>query len=416
MNYFTITLLAFLGIFQLSCAQKQESTTQWLEHNTIDLQPNNAYDFSKLNSILKDKRIVAIGESTHGLGKFYEIKSALVMYLHKELGFDIIAMEGGLGDINLAYRDIDTIAAKNLRDYTLFGNFKAKEIDTLFNHIKNTSKSERPLIYAGYDTQFSSNYFITKMTKLLKPLNKTLADSFPHKIYSFQKAFQASHNNDSINYIKHRDIYINTAKQISTLITTNKEQLITSKLLNDKDYVFIQKTLNMFIQSTDLSYANRFMGYGLRDKLMAENLIWLLEEVYPDKKVIVWAHNGHVEKNFVEGYNTKLMGHFLKEKYGENYYTIGLFAYEGEAYQHWTQNRIPFKNNDSLAIENKLYKTNKNCPFLDMSKLKQTPNTKWLFNVATGFELENGGTINFIPTKRFDAILSVNTYSGIPTY
>ena len=412
LTYFLIVLSSFA---QLACSQNPKTQTEWLNKNTIELQPNETYDFTKLKDILRDKRIVALGESTHGLGEFYKIKSTLVLYLHKELGYEVLAMESGLGDINLAYEDIDTISAKNLRDYTLFGNFKAKEVDTLFNYIKSTSSSKNPLIYTGYDTQFSSDYLITKLVKLTAPIDKTLSDSLTNRMYSFQKSFGAARNNDSIGYIKHRDVFIKNAKDISQLLQKNKDSLLNSKTLSLKEYLIIQKTLEMFVRSTNLSYDDRFQGYELRDKLMAENLVWLLNDIYPNKKVIVWAHNGHIENSSAEGYNAKLMGHYLKEKYKEDYYTIGLFAYEGNAYQHWTKKTIPFKNNDSIAIEKRLFNTDKEIPFLDISKIDKNPFTEWLFKINTGFELENGGNIRFVPTKRFDGIISIKN-SEIPTY
>ncbi|MFC4635833.1 erythromycin esterase family protein [Dokdonia ponticola] len=415
MKQLAIIALFFIGCIQTSCSQKTITPSEWLIENTIELQPDGTYDFSQLKEVLKNKRIIALGESSHGLGKYYEMKSELAIFLHKEMGFEVLAMEGGLGDINLAYVDLDTISPKKLRDYTLFGNFKAQELDTLFHYIKETSTSENPLIYAGYDTQFSSNYFTTKMVRLLAPLNKTMSDSFATRIYSFQKSFQAARANDSTAYIKHRDIYVKNATDASQLIKENKEFLIQSKTLTEEEYVLIQRTLDMFVRSTDVSYADRFMTLTLRDELMAENIIWLLDEVYPDKKIIVWAHNGHVEKGAAEGYHAKLMGHYLKEKYKDDYYAIGLFTYEGEAYQFWTGTTTPFTNNDSTAIEHTFFKTQKEVAFLDLSDLQQTPATQQLFEVKTGFELENGGTIPFIPTHRFDGIISVKT-SRIPTY
>ena len=415
MKHLAIIVLFFIGCVQTSCSQKPTSPSEWLIENTIELQPDGTYNFSQLKEVLKNKRIIALGESSHGLGKYYEMKSELAIFLHKEMGFEVLAMEGGLGDINLAYADIDTISQKNLRDYTLFGNFKAQEVDTLFQYIKETSASEKPLIYAGYDTQFSSSYFITKMVRLLAPINKMMSDSFATRMYSFQKSYQASQTNDSIAYIKHRDIYIKNASDASQLIQENKDSLIQSKTLSEEEYIVIQRTLDMFVRSTNLSYEERFTSFALRDELMAENIVWLLDKVYPDKKVIIWAHNGHVEKNAVEGYTTKLMGHYLKETYKDDYYAMGLFAYEGEAYQFWTGNTTPFTNNDSTAIEHTFFKTHKEVAFLDLYDLQPTPITQWLFEVNTGFELENGGTIPFIPTHRFDGIISVAT-SRIPTY
>lgn len=415
MKYLAITLLVLFSFVQTSCSQKSLTSSDWLIENTIELQPQDSYDFSTLKNVLKDKRIIALGESSHGLGKYYDLKSALAIYLHKEMGYEVLAMEGGLGDINLAYEDIDTLSSRNLRDYTLFGNFKATEVDTLFNYIKETSVMDSPFLYAGYDTQFSSNYFITKMVRLLAPINKTMSDSFSTRMYSFQKSFQAARENDSVGYIKHRDIYIKNATDVSQLLKKKKDSLLQSKTLLLDEYLIIQRTLDMFVRSTNLSYADRFKGFELRDELMAENLIWLLDEIYPDKKIIVWAHNGHVEKNSPENYNSKLMGHYLKENYGRDYYSVGLYAYEGTAYQFWTGDSIPFKNDDSLAIENKFFKTGKKISFLDMSDVKLTSYTEWLFKTNTGFELENGGVIPFVPMDRFDGIISIKE-SKIPTY
>ena len=38
--------------------------------------------------------------------------------------------------------------------------------------------------------------------------------------------------------------------------------------------------------------------WNLRDTLMAENLRWLLDEEYPRRKVIVWAHNAHIMNGY----------------------------------------------------------------------------------------------------------------------
>ncbi|NER13468.1 hypothetical protein GWK08_08475 [Leptobacterium flavescens] len=415
MKNFSLIIIMLAGFVQFSCSQNQLSQSEWLTKNTLEFQPNGTYDFSGLKDVLKNRRIVAIGESTHGLGEFYAMKSALVMYLHKELGYDILAMEAGLGDINLAYTDIDSISPKNLRDYTLFGNFKAKEVDTLFSYIKQSSTTKKPLIYTGYDTQFSSDYFMIKLKRLLEPLDKTMADSLSNRMYAFQKSFRASRQHDSVGYIKYRDIYIKNAIDIGQLLQTKKDSLIRTNMISNMEYLIIRRTLDMFVRSTDLSYEDRFQGYQLRDKLMAENLTWLLDEIYPEAKVIIWAHNGHIEKSFVEGYDNKLMGHYLKERYGEDYYSLGLFAYEGEAYEHWTANTVPFKNNDSTAIEFRFMNIDKDAPFLDLSNIKPGPSTQWLFEPVTGFELENGRNIRFIPTKRFDGIISIK-HSGIPTY
>ncbi len=410
--------LPFIVLLQLilftACAQPQ-TESEWLSENTSELKTTEGYDFSSIKKAIGNKRIIALGESTHGLGEFYAVKSELVRYLHEELGFEVLAMEGGLGDINLSYYDIDTISASNLRDYSVFQNFRAKEADPLFEQIKTKSNTKTPLHYAGYDTQFSSNYFLTKLQRLVEPIDQEMADSLFVRAYSFQKSFGAARNGDSIGYIKHRDIYINNSNAARQLLLDHRNELFEQKKVTQKEFSIMIRTLEMFSRSVDLTFAKRNEGYVLRDKLMSENLFWLIDEIYPTKKIIVWAHNAHIEKANLEGANIKWMGHFLKEKYKDDYYALGLFAYEGEVYQHWTQNTLPFKNDQDNAIEKKLTDTGKELTFLDLLKLEQLPENQWLFEPIDGYELENGGIISFIPTKRFDGVLNIKE-SGSPTY
>ena len=38
------------------------------------------------------------------------------------------------------------------------------------------------------------------------------------------------------------------------------------------------------------------MSISIRDSVMAENFFWMIENVFPEDKIIVWAHNGHICK------------------------------------------------------------------------------------------------------------------------
>jgi len=71
-----------------------------------------------LDEILKDKKIVALGENLHGVREYNSTKLELIKYLHEELGFNVLAIEsdvaknyfGNLNKSNIA----DTILLKEL--------------------------------------------------------------------------------------------------------------------------------------------------------------------------------------------------------------------------------------------------------------------------------------------------------------
>lgn len=412
--------LRFIAVLSFSiCALTSFSQTRaelaWLKQNSAELKSGEGYNFAPLKKAIGNRRIVALGESTHGSGTYYQLKSELVKYLHRQMGFEVLAMESGLGDTYLAYANVDTLSGKQLRNFSVFGNFRAKEATGLFDYIKEQHPTQSPLNYVGYDTQASSDFLFNQLKKILAGYNKELSDSLSTRMFSYQRAYGFASSQDSVNFCKHRDIFVETSNTARRYLEEHKDAIMAKHQINNTAFKVMVRSLAMFAASYNLSYSETWKGYALRDSLMAENLKWLLTEVYAGKKVIIWAHNGHVEKGEMENGYMKAMGHFLKEQHADNYYSIGLFAYSGVAYQFWTNKTIPIDKPDSTFIEQRLIATGKHTPFLDVSHTRKTAGNSWIFKSVHGYELENGGVVNFIPAKRFDAII-VCKESKAPTY
>ncbi len=405
MKTISVVMIIILGSIAIACAQ-EKNPKQWLDDNTYELQTETGFDFEALKKAIGNKRIVALGESSHGLGSYYALKSEIVKYLHAEMDFKVLAMEGGLADIYFVYKNLDTLTTEQIKKNSVFGNFAAKEADTLFSYLKKNAQTKNPLHYEGFDTQVSSSYFHYVLKEYISPYNKELADSIYVRMNSYQKPYGANQNGDEEGYYYHRDQYINTSKELKTILETNEIEIAQKHNLTALDFEVMYRTLDMFVKSVDIPFGNSYDGYILRDKLMFENLDWLLTKVHPTKKFIIWAHNGHIENENKDTSETIWMGNFLKEKYKDDYYSIGLFSYEGEIYQFWTQKTFPFKNDGNNSIEKILFDTNKSTCFLPLSEVEKTTNTQWLFEKVNGYELENGGVISFVPTSRFDAIIS----------
>jgi erythromycin esterase len=63
-----------------------------------------------------------------------------------------------------------------------------------------------------------------------------------------------------------------------------------------------------------------------RDHLMATNVQWFADTLFPNAKIAIWAHNGHVmAANASSGLAP--MGEYLRTALGDNYYVIG-FAFD----------------------------------------------------------------------------------------
>ena len=73
------------------------STVKLLAQNTIPLttvQPGSGFDdLQALKPILEGRRIVALGEATHGTSEFFKMKHRLLEFLVREMGYEHFGME-----------------------------------------------------------------------------------------------------------------------------------------------------------------------------------------------------------------------------------------------------------------------------------------------------------------------------------
>jgi erythromycin esterase len=111
---------------------------------------------------------------------------------------------------------------------------------------------------------------------------------------------------------------------------------------------------------------------------------WLLEQGYPGRKVIVWAHNAHVMNAYYEAPAWKTIrldpapdvmkpsGVFLAERLGRELYTIGFTTYGGD--DGWKGlNLKPIPAAGEGSIEGRLRRLDHPYAFLDL-RSAQGPN------------------------------------------
>ena len=410
----TITL-SLLGCKTKERSKIDTSTTSIVKAD--ELISSDELNFKVLREWIEGKSIVAIGESSHGIGEFYSLKSQLVKFLHKELGYEVLLIEGGFGDLGLALMDINDLSALELRNKTLYGNFRCKEIEPMFEYIKEKSKTKTPLFYGGYDSQTSGNYFTSKIDSICQHLKLNI--DIESEFDNYYKMYRASFEQDSSNFILYRDNFKNTIQSIKKSIEKERDYLLKTMNIKNIELEIILRNLNLQFEAVNYSYANKMnqenmhQAIIIRDKLMAENVQWIVENLYPNKKIIVWGYNGHIQKGASNGYQeTKMMGQYLKKAFGDSYFSIGLFAYEGKAYQHWTNESINFKNSDSTSIEYKMKQDNSKYTF---QKFQSKDVNHWVNKELTALEIESNGNVSFVPSERFDAAICIDSV-GIPTF
>jgi len=246
------------------------------------LKPDSSFiDIDFLSEILSTKEIIALGEVTHGTKEVYAYKDRLIRYLVSNLNYKTIAFEAD-------YRGLEIID----------------------NYINGTIDS----------TTMSPNY--KPLFRWLREYNKTKSEQNKVHVYGLEiREFSGAI--DKI-LVSNKDINQPDRAVLLKIKNTQFDKIEKESLDNFRRVCTrLSKNLysKMLIQLID-NYHN-FIGtnskIGFRDKYLAENLI-AIKQSTNDKKLIIWAHNGHVAKTSL--YNNPPMGEYLNKHYGDKYYVI----------------------------------------------------------------------------------------------
>lgn len=383
-------------------------------------------DLQFLKSLVGDSRIVMLGESTHGASEYNLSKVRLIQFLHEEMGFDVIAFESGLDAAFSSYVQSDSLSPLELMRSSVYPVWHTQEALPLFEYIADRRNSENPLILTGFDNQTLYSYrdFIQKW---IGPVDSEMAgkwNQLEDKIWSWY----AGDNNDLEQFYEEKPALLQGLQEISAFLQANGEKLkqaypddpellnVTKRVLNNR-IELVNTVLEASIKQRVTVASGEMPEFRLeedtmylRDRAMADNLAWLAEEVYPDKKIIVWGHNFHIRKsNTTVGntYNTPNMTELLPEKLREESYVIGLYAHSGVSGDNMGEDS-PFIPVQPGSVEYLLNETGHPYLFADLKNEQRRVWNAWMFTPRTGLYWGMFEEL-FIPREQYDGILFFRT-------
>lgn len=294
--------------------------------------------WSFLENILKEKRIVALGENLHGVKEYNSTKLELIKYLHEELGFNVLAIESDVA-----------------RNY--YGNlYKAEIADTTF----------------------------------LKQL--------------FTPPWHTEEHLEIVKYIKTKSDLKIIGFDVERKISVNE---IAEKLRIEIDTSDIKTELFQENYKKWLEVNGRFrVKISQRDSTMAQVLDWIINDLYPEEKIIISAHNNHISNKEIKG---ACMGEILKKKNGNQYYSIGFFHSLGNP-KH-VMRKVIYKNDKSQlpknSIQYRFLESGKEKLFVDIINQKMKNN--WLFEELDNVLLLNEYEYRLKLADSFDGLIWIKT-------
>lgn len=381
-------------------------------------------DLEMLKPLLHDKRIVFLGESSHGTAEFSLAKTRLIQFLHQEMGYNVLAFESGMGNAMNAQGQIDKQTAKQTMKNAIYPVWWSKETLPLFEYAKKTQKTDKPLKLAGFDilqqNAFTNGDWLqnSELAKQFSEVEEQLAD------WTYGKDLQG--------YQKVKPSIIEVYKQVKSQVQLKEKELkaaypsephivkLMERTLADRirfadEYVELSIQSNIEVEQNN--YDSYFKTMEWRDQSMMENLLWLAEEIYPTEKFIVWAHNDHIRKAQSEvmgsPFPVKLMGERLPDIYKKYSYVLGLYMASGETANNMGEPMSvlpPVKG----SIEDIVSSSNKPYTFIDMRNRQNERGNSWMFEPRLSY---SWGVIqeSLVPRDQYDGLLLIDKVSK-PNY
>lgn len=302
--------------------------------NLKTVKYNSAFeDLMPLKTILEGKRIVAMGEATHGTKEFFQMKHRMLQFLVEEMGYNVFGIEASMPDC-MAVNDYVLYGkgdAKNVVTGMKFWTWDTKEVLDMVEWMREYNKThDKKIKFYGFDMQ-SSGTAAKNVIEYLKNV-----DSF----YEVKVDLELSQFNDEkLDYGVDKKLPIDTVNEIIKASNEKKDEYI--KKSSKEQYEIYEQNLNILCQFYDMlgTKQSDFQKETKRDKYMAENAKWILDHEGENSKMMIWAHNVHVAKgidklngstpDYSEG-NVKRMGANLYDMYKDKMYVIGFEFNKGD--------------------------------------------------------------------------------------
>ncbi|KAA3644661.1 MAG: hypothetical protein DWQ07_14695 [Chloroflexi bacterium] len=361
-----LALLSIVCLFSLAACSPMsvpntaEEKIIWLGRNAIQVRsidPNDEdfSDLEPLKEVFGDARVVMLGEQTHGDGNTFLAKTRLIKFLHQEMGFDVLAFESGLYDCSKAWELLQNgepaDMAFRIGVYPIWTN--SEQVQPLFDYIEGAAFSDHPLELAGFDMQIIGTapefYLIEDLEVFLNARDVGLPEED-----QWANFVLALNNFARFNYQRGLVPIPDVDEQAGfhNIVQALHNSIIVSKDVNDREADFWLQVLDSIEAYAELAWQFNSLDHAdptvlpdtnklqIRDRQMGENLVWLANDYYADRKIIVWAATFHNVRNLglIDTGDPELqamydelsvMGDVVWEELGEEVYSLGFTTYSG---------------------------------------------------------------------------------------
>jgi erythromycin esterase len=299
----------------------------WLQANMIPFrtdEPSGDYaDLMPLKEIIGNARVVALGEGTHGTREFFRMKHRLLEFLVQEMGFDHFAIEAAWAESNR----VDGYVREGIGDPhrllsgLYFWTWNTQEVLDMILWMRGHNTAHPDGIrFLGFDMQFST----AAMDDVVAFLNRVdpAALVMAGPAYSCWRVWERALTYSTTAASTREECRAGVEAVYAHLAARRSDYEAAS---SRADYEHALRAARIAVQDEHMS-SRRWVGTepSPRDRYMAENAAWILDQAGPESKIVLWAHNGHVMDA------APAMGGYLREVYGADMVVVGFSFHDGQ--------------------------------------------------------------------------------------
>ena len=275
------------------------AAVSWMRQSLLPVRSTepggDAGDLAPLLDKARGTRVVALGEATHGTHEFFRMKHRIFQSLVDERGFDLFVLEAGGPEMDRLDDFVTSGTGDPERLLTDLGYWpwRARELASLFRWIRqhnlqhNQTAGEKPVRVAGIDMQDprAASAEVLAFLHAVDPAAQQQADTALACLRPFATPAD-------INALYRG--YLQRPPEQQSACRAGLQSL-SDRILALRGKAAAGEGMRAMADARTLVQFEQILRFrGLRDRFMADNLTWLLEQRYPGSRAALWSHNAHV--------------------------------------------------------------------------------------------------------------------------
>jgi erythromycin esterase len=310
----------------------------WLSRNVVPFQTvdpaESLNELEPLRAIVGDAHVVALGEATHGTREFFRMKSRIVRFLVERMGFDAFAIEATWPEANRLDHYVRTGVGDPaaLLSGLYFWTWNTEEVAEMIAWMREHNASGGSVGFYGFDMQYPG-MAIDNVLEFIRKVDPAAEDTFQTRLRCLQQFSNGANGRFPSSSYGNQSAEYRTACSADLAwvhVELSQRRSAYESASSAAEYAVALRSARVAGQY-EAMVSNRMT----RDESMAENALWLKDQLGPDGKIVLWAHNGHLSRR------PGAMGQYLDRELGPDHVNVA-FSFSSGIFTAVTQSGTSF--------------------------------------------------------------------------